>query len=97
MNYELFNKGGGGGGRGRVSVTFGTGVLMSSNFADPNNRKYTRPGSSQNKGEKKKENELVFFRKLTLLKSKIHRCFLLLSLLEPLMRSNLDAYFVGKL
>ena len=48
----------------------------------------------QNKGGKKKENELVFFRKLTLLKSKLNRRFLLHSLLEPLMQSNLDANFL---
>ena len=48
-------------------------------------------------GEEKKENELVFFRKATHLKSKINRCFLLLSLLEPLMQSNLEANFLGKL
>ena len=79
-------------------MTFGTGLLVSSNSADSNNRKYyTRPASGQNKGEKKKENELVFFRKLTLLKSKIHCCFMLPSLLEPLMRSDLDAYFLRKL
>ena len=47
--------------------------------------------------ERKKENELLFFRKLTLLKSKISRCFLLLSLQEPLIRSNLDTYFLGEI
>ena len=48
----------------------------------------------QNKEKEKKENERVFFRKLILLKSKFSRCFLLLSLLEPLMQSNLDAKFL---
>ena len=45
--------------------------------------------------KEKKDNELVLFRKLTILKSKLNRCFLLLSLLEPLMQSNLDANFLG--
>ena len=44
-----------------------------------------------------KENELVFFRKLTLLKRKIRQCFLLLSFQEPLMRTNLGAYFLGEI
>ena len=47
--------------------------------------------------KRKKENELVFFRKLTLFKSKFNRCFLSRFLLEPLMHSNLDANFLGKL
>ena len=38
----------------------------------------------------------MFLRKLHLLKSKINRDFLLLSLLESLMQSNLDANFLGK-
>ena len=46
---------------------------------------------------RRKENELVFLRKLTLLKSKLNRCFLLFSLLGPLIRSNLDANFLGRL
>ena len=39
----------------------------------------------------------LFFRKLTLLKSKLNRCFLLLSLLEPLRHNNLDANFLGEI
>ena len=48
-------------------------------------------------GEEKKENELVFLRKLTLLKTKLNRCFRLLSLPELLRRSNLDANFLERL
>ena len=44
-----------------------------------------------------KENKLAFFRKLALLKSKINRYFLFLSLLEHLVQGNLDASFLGKL
>ena len=45
--------------------------------------------------ERRERNELVFFRKLTLFKSKINHWFLLLSSLEPLMQRNLDANFLG--
>ena len=51
----------------------------------------------QNKGEEKKENELVVFRKLTLLKNKLSHCFLLLSFLEPLIQGSLNATFLGRL
>ena len=46
---------------------------------------------------KKRKIWTCVFRKLTLLKSKLNRCFLLLSFLEALMRSNFDANFLGRL
>ena len=46
---------------------------------------------------RKKKRNLCFSQKLNLLKRKINRCFLLLSLLEPLMQSNWDANFLGRL
>ena len=51
----------------------------------------------KNKADEKKENELVSFRKLTLLKSKINRCFLLLSVLEPFIQSNFDVNISGEI
>ena len=73
-------------------------LMMVSKFLQKIQHRFFPDSRLHNKGEEKK-NELVFFffRKLSLLKSKISRCFLLLSLMEPLMQSNLDANFLGKL
>ena len=46
---------------------------------------------------RRKENEVVSFKKLTFLKTELDLCFLLFSLLEPLMQCNLDANFLGRL
>ena len=43
----------------------------------------------------RRKKELVFFGKLTLLKSNLNSCFLLLSVLESLRHSNLDTNFLG--
>ena len=45
----------------------------------------------------KKKNEVVFFKKVTFLKTELHLCFLLFSLLEPLMQRNLNANFLVRL
>ena len=72
-------------------------LTMTSQFPQKSYHRFFPYSRLQNKGEEKKENELVFFRKLTLLKSKINHCFLLLSPLEPPMQNNLDVNFLGKL
>ena len=56
--------------------------------------RYVPRFEAQNNGGETKENEHVFLRKLTL---NINRCFLLRSLLEPLMKSTLDANYLGEL
>ena len=66
-------------------------LTTTSQFLQKSLHRFFPDSRLQNKEEEKKENELVFLRKLIFLKSKINRCFLLLSLLEPLMQSNLDA------
>ena len=59
-------------------------LMMTSQFSQESLHRYLPDSRLHNKGEEKKENELVFFRKLTPVKSKLSRSFLLLSFLELL-------------
>ena len=71
--------------------------LMTSQLSQKSWHRYLPNSGLQNKGEEKKEKELVFFRKLTFLKSKLGRCFLLLSFQEHLIQSSLNANILGRL
>ena len=68
-------------------------LLMTSQFPQKSYHRYLLDSRLHNKGEEKKESKLLFFRKLTLLKSKFRLTFFL----EPLIQSNLNANFLGSL
>ena len=57
-------------------------LMMTSQFPQRSQYRIFPDSRLQNEGKERKENELVFFRKLTLLESKLSCCFLLLSFLE---------------
>ena len=69
-------------------------LLMTSQFPQKSWKRYLLDSRLHNKGEEKKENELVFFRNLTLFESKLSRCFLLLSFLSFLFFSFLFFSFL---